>query len=136
MAIVDKPNENAQKAFLITSFTDPHMHFYAGFRKKDQYTAPLYHMRNIEKENQERVDKTEKSLAYLTKFGNALVSISICIEQALKTEEKIKCSKDKVVKNIMPESNVFSTLKINKAQNYSLAFNMKDLKNTKDELIK
>ena len=136
LAIVDKPNENAQKAFLITSFTDPHMHFYAGFRKKDQYTAPLYHMRNIEKENQERVDKTEKSLAYLTKFGNALVSISICIEQALKTEEKIKCSKDKVVKNIMPESNVFSTLKINKAQNYSLAFNMKDLKNTKDELIK
>ncbi len=136
LAIVDKPNENAQKAFLITSFTDPHMHFYAGFRKKDQYTAPLYHMRNIEKENQERVDKTEKSLAYLTKFGNALVSISICIEQALNTEEKIKRSKDKVVKNIMPESNVSPTLKINKAQNYSLAFNMKDLKNTKDELIK
>ncbi|MBQ9034903.1 MAG: hypothetical protein IJ099_02950 [Alphaproteobacteria bacterium] len=96
LATVEKPDENAQKAFLITSFTNPHMHFYAGFRKKDQYTAPLYHMRNIEKDKQERVDKIEKSLKYLTKLGNALSSISICVSEALKTEEKIKNSQEKI----------------------------------------
>ena len=96
LATVEKPDENAQKAFLITSFTDPHMHFYAGFRKKDQYTAPLYHMRNIEKDKQERVDKIEKSLKYLTKLGNVLSSITICVSEALKTEEKIKNSQEKI----------------------------------------
>ncbi|MBQ8481450.1 MAG: hypothetical protein IJ532_02830 [Alphaproteobacteria bacterium] len=100
LANADKPDESAQKAFLITSFTDPHMHFYAGFRKIDQYTAPLYHMRNIEKENQERVDRTEKSLEYLTKLGIALSSISICVSEALKTEEKIMTATGKIAKAI------------------------------------
>ena len=100
LAITEKTDDNAQKAFLITSFTNPHMHFYAGYRKQDQYTDPLYHMRNIEKEKQERVDKTEKSLEYLSKLGNALVSISICIEEALKTEEKINTSKEKIAEKI------------------------------------
>ncbi len=131
LAITEKPDENAQKAFLITSFTDPHMHFYAGFRKKDQYTDPLYHMRNIEKEKQERVNKTEKALEYLTTLGNALSSISICFEHALKTEEKIKNSKEKVVKNIMPASSVSSSLNIHRAQNYSSKSSVKDIKNTR-----
>lgn len=104
LAIAEKTDDNAQKAFLITSFTDPHMHFYAGFRKKDQYTAPLYHMRNIEKEKQERVDKVEKSLEYLSRLGNALVSMSACISEALKTEEKIKVSKDRVAKTTTMKS--------------------------------
>ena len=100
LAITKKTSDNSQKAFLITSFTDQHMHFYAGFRKIDQYTAPLYHMRNIEKENQERVVKVEAALDYLTKLGNALVSISVCMEEAVKTEEKINTAKDKITRKI------------------------------------
>ena len=74
------------------------MHFYAGFRKKDQYTAPLFHMRNIEKEKQERVDETEKLLEYLTKLRNALSSFSVCIEEAMTTEERIKEAKARIAK--------------------------------------
>ena len=106
LATEDKTDENSQKAFLETSFTDPHMHFYAGFRKIDQYTDPLYHMRNIEKENQERVDKTEKSLEYLTRLGNALSSISICISEAMKTEEKIITATGKITKAVENSSNI------------------------------
>jgi len=96
LATTDKPNENSPKAFLITSFTDPHMHFYAGFRKIDQYTAPLYHMRNIEKENQERVNKTEKSLEYLTKLGSALSNMAVCIEEAITIKKRIKEAKAQI----------------------------------------
>ncbi len=100
LATENKPDESAQKAFLITSFTDPHMHFYAGFRKKDQYTAPLYHMRNIEKEKQERVRKTEQQLTFLTNLANAVTSIAICTSEACRTEEKIKKSTQKIAKTI------------------------------------
>lgn len=113
LAITDKLNENAQKAFLETSFTDPHMHFYAGFRKKDQYTAPLYHMRNIEKEKQERVDKTEKTLEYLTKLGNVLSSISICISEALKTEEKIVTATRNITQKVKKSTNHNKTPSVN-----------------------
>jgi len=106
LATENKPDESAQKAFLITSFTDPHMHFYAGFRKKDQYTAPLFHMRNIEKEKQERVRKTEQQLTFLTNLANAVTSIAICTSEACRTEEKIKKSTQKIAKtvNILSDS--------------------------------
>lgn len=131
LATVEKSDENSQKAFLITSFTDPHMHFYAGFRKKDQYTDPLYHMRNIEKEKQERVNRVEKSLEYLTKLGNALVSISICVEEALKTEEKINTSKEKVDQKIKDINNNHNSKSVRQTK-----ISVKNMKNSKDNLVK
>ena len=105
LATVNKTNEDAQKAFLTTSFIEPNMAFYGGFRKIDQYTGRLYKMRDIEKEKQERVDKTEKSLEYLTKLGNALSCISICISEALKTEEKIITGTENITQKIKASAN-------------------------------
>ena len=136
LATVDKPNKNAQKAFLETSFVDPHMHFYAGFRKIDQYTGPLYHMRNIEREKQERVNKTEKSLEYLTKLGNALSSIGICIEEALKTEEKISTATKRVANNIMANKDNDCHSKNNEQIKYSSKMDMRNIKNAKDDFVK
>ena len=53
-------------------------------------------MRNIEKEKQERVNKTEESLEYLTKLGNALSNIATCIEEAITTKERIKEAKTRI----------------------------------------
>ena len=55
---------------------------------------------------QERVDKTEKSLEYLTRLGNALSSISTCISEAMKTEEKIITATGKITKAVENSSNI------------------------------